>query len=58
MKLTKSQSEAKVYELTEKLISVKKDLKDVNVGYKETIKEIESEIKSVIEDFNLQTPAV
>lgn len=55
MKLTKQQSESKVYELTEKLISVKKDQKDVNSGYKETIKDIESEIKAIIEDYSTQS---
>mgnify|MGYP003348135303 CR=1 FL=1 len=52
MKMTKQAAEKKVYELTERLIEVKKNQKDVNSGYKETIKEIESEIKAVIEDFN------
>ncbi len=55
MKLTKQQSESKVYELTEKLISAKKDQKDVNSGYKETIKDIESEIKAIIEDYSTQS---
>jgi hypothetical protein len=50
--MTKSQAEAKVYELTEKLIKIKLDQKDVNAGYKEKIKDIESEIKAVIEDYN------
>ena len=53
MKLTKQQSESKVYELTEKLISAKKDQKDINSGYKETIKDIESEIKAIIEDYSV-----
>jgi len=52
MKMTKQQSEQKVYELTEQLIKVKLDQKDVNAGYKEKIKDIESEIKAIIEDFN------
>jgi hypothetical protein len=50
--MTKQQSEQKVYELTEQLIKVKLDQKDVNAGYKEKIKDIESEIKAIIEDFN------
>jgi hypothetical protein len=54
MKLTKQQSESKVYELTEKLIAVKKDQKDVNAGYKDKIKDITSEIEAIIEDFNSQ----
>jgi DNA polymerase/3'-5' exonuclease PolX len=52
MKLTKAQAEAKVYQLTEDLLKVKSDQKDVNSGYKEKIKDIESEIKAVIEDYN------
>ena len=52
MKLTKQQAEAKVYELTEKLIKTKLDQKDLNAGYKEKIKDIESEIKAIIEDYN------
>jgi hypothetical protein len=53
-KLNKADAQKKVYELTEKLIFVKKDFKDVAAGYKERIKEIESEIKAVVED---ATPA-
>jgi len=60
--MTKTAAEQKVYELTEKLINTKKDQKDVNAGYKEVIKELESEIKSIIEDFNgnatVQSPRV
>jgi len=52
MKYTKSQAEAKVYEITEKLIKLKLDQKDVNAGYKEKIKDFESEIKAIIEDYN------
>lgn len=50
LKLTKEQAQKKVYELTEKLLFVKKDFKDVAAGYKEKIKDIESEIKAVVED--------
>jgi hypothetical protein len=39
-----------VYELTETLLFTKKDFKDVATGYKERIKEIESEIKAVVEE--------
>ena len=48
--MTKQEAEKKVYELTEKLLFVKKDFKDVAAGYKEKMKEIESEIKSIVED--------
>ena len=51
-KLTKAQAEAKIYELTEKLIFTKKDQKDVNAGYKDRIKEIENEISAIIEEQN------
>jgi len=50
IKLTKQQAEQKVYELTEKLLYVKKDFKDVAAGYKERMKEIESEIKAIVEE--------
>lgn len=53
-KLSKTDAQKKVYELTERLLFVKKDFKDVAAGYKEKIKEIESEIKAVVED---ATPA-
>jgi hypothetical protein len=49
-KLSKTEAEKKVYELTEKLIFTKKDFKDVAAGYKEKIKELENEIKSVVEE--------
>jgi F0F1-type ATP synthase membrane subunit b/b' len=51
-KLTKTQAEQKVYELTEQLIKSKLDAKDIVASHKEKIKDIESEIKAVIEDFN------
>lgn len=50
-KPTKSEAEAKVFELTQQLIKVKLDQKDTNSSYKERIREIESEIKAVIEDY-------
>ena len=56
-KLTKQQSEAKVYEITEKLLKLKLDQKDLNAGYKEKIKDLESEIKAVIEEFNSDATA-
>lgn len=49
-KLSKTEAEKKVYELTEKLIFTKKDFKDVAAGYKDKIKELENEIKSVVEE--------
>jgi hypothetical protein len=48
--MTKAEAEKKVYELTEKLIFTKRDFKDVAAGYKEKIKELESEIKAVVEE--------
>lgn len=48
--MTKTEAEKKVYELTEKLIFTKKDFKDVAAGYKEKIKELENEIKAVVEE--------
>lgn len=51
-KLTKAQSEQKVYALTEQLLEIKRQQKEANSNYKEEIKDIESEIKGIIEDFN------
>ena len=48
--MTKTEAEKKVYELTEKLIFTRKDFKDVAAGYKEKIKELENEIKAVVEE--------
>lgn len=48
--MTKTDAEKKVYELTEKLIFTKKDFKDVAAGYKEKIKDLENEIKAVVEE--------
>lgn len=56
--MTKAEAEKKVYELTEKLIFTKKDFKNVAAGYKEKIKELENEIKAVVEeagDLSLKT---
>ena len=56
IKLTKQQAEQKVYELTEKLLYVKKDFKDVAAGYKEKMKEIENEIKAIVEEASIGDP--
>ena len=48
--MTKQEAEKMVYELTDKLLFVKKDFKDIASGYKEKIKEIENEIKAVMEE--------
>jgi len=52
--MTKAEAEKTVFELTEKLIFTKKDFKDVASGYKERIKEIENEIKAVVEELTTQ----
>jgi len=56
IKLTKQQAEQKVYQLTEDLLHVKKDFKDVAAGYKERMKEIESEIKAIVEEASIGDP--
>jgi len=48
--ISKIDAQKKVYELTEKLIFTKKDFRDVASGYKETIKELENEIKAIVEE--------
>ena len=58
IKLTQADAEKKVYELTEKLLFAKKDFKDVAAGYKERIKEIESEIKAIVEETSSTAPTV
>ena len=50
IKLSKQEAQKKVYELTEKLLHTKKDFKDVAAGYKEKMKEIENEIKAIVEE--------
>lgn len=50
IKISKADAQKKVFELTETLLFTKKDFKDVATGYKERIKEIESEIKAVVEE--------
>ncbi len=50
--MTKIEAEQKVYELTEQLLFVKRDFKDVAAGYKEKIKDLENEIKAVVEETN------
>ena len=49
-KLTKQQAEAKIYELTEDLIRIRQEKKDMNAGYHEKIKSIEDEIQCIIDD--------
>lgn len=53
--ISKADAEKKVYELTEQLLFTKKDFKDVASGYKEKIKELESEIKAVVEEVDSST---
>lgn len=51
-KFTKLQAEEKIFRLTEQLISVKQDKKDMVAGYTEKIKDIQSEIEAIIEEQN------
>lgn len=55
--ISKSDAQKKVYELTEKLIFTKKDFRDVAAGYKEKIKELENEIKAVVEEAEASAPS-
>jgi len=48
--ISKTDAQKKVYELTEKLIFTKKDFRDIASGYKEKIKELENEIKAIVEE--------
>jgi hypothetical protein len=56
IKISKADAQKKVFELTETLLFTKKDFKDVATGYKERIKEIESEIKAVVEESGTVAP--
>lgn len=56
--ISKTDAQKKVYELTEKLIFTKKDFRDVAAGYKEKIKELENEIKAVVEEAESSSPTV
>ena len=56
--ISKTDAQKKVYELTEKLIFTKKDFRDVAAGYKEKIKELENEIKTVVEEAESSSPTV
>ena len=50
--LTKTDAEKKVYRLTETAIEIKRQKKEANDNYNEELKDIESEIKAIIEDIN------
>jgi len=50
--LTKTDAEKKVYKLTETAIEIKRQKKEANDNYNEELKDIESEIKAIIEDIN------
>ena len=56
IKLTKTEAEKKVYQLTEDLLHVRKDCKDSARGYKDRMKEIESEIKAIVEEASSGDP--
>ena len=45
--MTKQEAEKKVYELTDKLLFVKKDFKDIASGYKEKIRKLKMKLKQL-----------
>ena len=51
-KFTKAEAEAKVFELTEQLIRINQDKKDMSAGFREKIKGIKEEIEAIIEESN------
>lgn len=53
-KFTKEEAQAKIYELTEDLIRIRQDKKDMNAGFREKIKGIEEEIQGIIDEANDQ----
>jgi hypothetical protein len=50
--LTKTQAEQKIYKLTEQVLEIKRQKAEANANYNEEIKDIESEIKAIIEEQN------
>ena len=56
--LTKKQAEEKIYKLTEQVLEIKRQKKEANDNYNEEIKDIESEIKAIIDEQNQTTPQV
>lgn len=53
-KYTKEEAQAKIYELTEDLIRIRQDKKDMNAGFRDKIKGIEEEIQGIIDEANDQ----
>jgi hypothetical protein len=50
--LTRTQAEQKTYKLQEQLLEIKRQKKEANDTYNEEIKDIESEIKAIIDEQN------
>ena len=49
-KFTKQQAEAKIFELTQDLLRIRQEKKDMAAGYREKIKSIEEEIQAIIDE--------
>lgn len=50
--MKRSDAESEIYNLTQKLIKLKTDMKETVGGYREEIKAIEKEIKDIVESVN------
>lgn len=49
-KFTKQQAESKIYELTQDLLRIRQEKKDMAAGYREKIKSIEEEIEAILDE--------
>jgi uncharacterized membrane protein YukC len=55
--LTREEAEAKVYELTKRLAGLKQDKKAAAADYRDQLKEVEDEIKGILEEQEEQNTA-
>jgi uncharacterized membrane protein YukC len=55
--LTREEAEAKVYELTKRLAVLKQDKKAAAADYRDQLKEVEDEIKGILEEQEEQNTA-
>lgn len=49
-KFTKHQAEEKIYDLTQDLIRIRQEKKDMSAGYREKLNDIQDEIEAIIEE--------
>ena len=49
-KFTKQQAESKIFELTQDLLRIRQEKKDMAAGYREKLKAIEEEIQAIVDE--------